>query len=121
MSIQKDKTYLKKIGEALHKLRSERQLLQKTVASDLEIRQETLSNYETKGVDSITVLAKFAEYYKVDMVSILSIPGTGKNIFSERNNIFLTKMLLEDQHLLLQLINKMVVEEFEKRRKDFQF
>lgn len=68
----KDKKLLKQVGRRLQQLRKTAGLKQEHVASDLGIKQETLSKYENGGTDiSVCALMAFARYFKVDCSSLI--------------------------------------------------
>jgi len=74
MEIKKNDELLRKIGYTLLQLRTKAGLKQEQVAREIGIKQETLSKYENGGTDfTISIIAVFSEYYKVDINEIINI------------------------------------------------
>lgn len=69
----KDKKLLKQVGRKLQQLRKTGGLKQEHVASDLGIKQETLSKYENGRTDiTICILMAFARYFNVGYNSLIN-------------------------------------------------
>ena len=68
------KGFLQMIGERLKKLRQEHKLLQKELAKELNLTQQTISSYESnkREPDSET-LQKIAQYFNVSVDYLLGI------------------------------------------------
>lgn len=79
------------LGERLKDLREKRKLLQKEVASELNILSQTYSRYENNLRDpDIHTLARLAKYYNVSTDYLLGIDKTyiDKNITLKQINEF---------------------------------